>query len=85
MAVVDIPMYINRYLYNPMNNTPLGLIEGFYSAASCNIISQDIHFWREEIPWMTAYFSMAVWSSLYLVTNTPTIHFNKNNNKKKLQ
>jgi hypothetical protein len=30
------------------------------------IVTHDIARWRHEIPWMTLYFSLAVWTSLTL-------------------
>ena len=40
--------------------------------SKCNTINWSYDLWKEEIPWQTGYFTLAVWSTIYL-----TIWFNK--------
>ena len=44
----------------------LGFREGLRDLASRCVVTDRIEDWREEIPWMTFYFSLAVWFSLAL-------------------
>ncbi len=44
----------------------LGLFAGLHDLADRWIVTRDIARWRDEIPWMSLYFSVAVWASLLL-------------------
>ena len=39
---------------------------GLHDAATHWTVSHDFADWKDEIPWMSLYFSMAVWASLAL-------------------
>ena len=41
-------------------------LEGLRDVRTRWIVTHDIAEWREEIAWMSLYFSLAVWSSLAL-------------------
>lgn len=62
MINIDIPMYMNRL--NSLST--LSLYEGFLDCNFRRIMTWDLNHWKEEIPWQTGYFTLAVWSSLYL-------------------
>lgn len=68
MVVLDIPMYINKQKENRAKR-----IHGSKQNGRCtNIWSQrktteDWKVWREEAPWLTGYFSLAVWISISLI------------------
>jgi hypothetical protein len=67
MCYIDIPMYFNRYLQDSLNNRRYkSFSEGFDEINRCLNISKDDTVWKEEIPWMTAYFTFAVWSSMLM-------------------
>lgn len=59
MVKHDIPMYIKRYREN--KDEPLNFIDGIKELSRCNKISQSYSDWKEEIPWLTLYFTFAVW------------------------
>ena len=44
----------------------LGLVSGLHDVATRWVVTYDIARWRNEIPWMSLYFSVAVWMSLAL-------------------
>jgi hypothetical protein len=44
----------------------LGLFSGLHDLATRWVATHDIAQWRDEIPWMSLYFSVAVWTSLLL-------------------
>jgi hypothetical protein len=67
MAFVDVPMYFNRFMNDLQSNKEyFGLWEGIVDLNTRWIVTHTIADWREEIPWMTLYFSLAVWVSLAL-------------------
>lgn len=44
----------------------MGLVSGVHDVATHWIVTYDIIRWQHEIPWMSLYFSVAVWMSLAL-------------------
>ncbi|WP_229187571.1 hypothetical protein [Bradyrhizobium oropedii] len=67
LMTVDVPMYLNRWRANlAAGGTLLHPLEGLRDVSRRWIVTHDIAEWREEIAWMSLYFSMAVWSSLAL-------------------
>jgi hypothetical protein len=67
LATIDVPMYLNRWRAGLADGTkPLGLLEGLRDAGTRWIVTHDLAHWKEEIAWMTLYFSAAVWASLAL-------------------
>jgi hypothetical protein len=67
LMTVDVPMYLNRWRAElAAGNARLHPLAGLRDVSTRWIVTHDIAEWREEIAWMTLYFSMAVWSSLAL-------------------
>ena len=67
MATVDVPMYFGRWQADLASGKDyLGLIAGLHDVATRWIVTHDIAQWRDEIAWMSLYFSTAVWGSLGL-------------------
>ena len=67
MVTVDVPMYFVRWQAQIASGYHfLGLAAGLHDLATRWIVNHDIARWRHEIPWMTLYFSLAVWASLAL-------------------
>lgn len=65
MILVDVQMYATRWLADEAaGKTYLSLAEGFRDVSSRWRVTFDLEEWRTEIPWMTAYFSLAVWTSI---------------------
>jgi hypothetical protein len=68
MFLVDVPMYWSRWLADEAaGRSYLSLAEGLLDASRCGRESQDWAIWKSEIPWMSLYFSIAVWFSIALV------------------
>jgi hypothetical protein len=68
MITVDVPMYWTRY----RQDTALGVVylslsQGILDSAKACTVSFDWSVWRQEVVWMTLYFSVAVWVSILLV------------------
>ena len=67
MATVDVPMYFGRWQADLASGKEyLGLFTGLHDVATRWIVTHDIAQWRDEIAWMSLYFSTAVWGSLAL-------------------
>lgn len=67
MASVDVPMYFERWQAQLADRTPsLGLVAGLYDVATHWVVTHNFAYWHQEIPWMSLYFSVAVWTSLLL-------------------
>jgi hypothetical protein len=67
MIIVDVPMYWERYLLDAeAGKNYLSLGQGLQDLSSNYRVSFDLSEWRNEIPWMTLYFTVAVWVSIYL-------------------
>lgn len=67
MVAVDVPMYFNRWQMDISQQKQfLGFFEGLKDLNTNWTVTHSIEDWREEIPWMSLYFSIAVWVSLAL-------------------
>jgi hypothetical protein len=69
LATIDVPMYLARWRAEAANgSTPLSLLEGLRDTTVRWVVTHDIAEWKDEIAWMSLYFSVAVWASLALCT-----------------
>lgn len=67
LAIVDVPMYVGRWQAGRTRGSPLlRPLEGLRDASTRWIVTRDIAHWKDEIAWMSLYFSAAVWASLAL-------------------
>jgi len=67
LATVDVPMYLGRWRTEVASgNRPLSAREGLRDASRRWVVTHDLAEWKDEIAWMSLYFSGAVWSSLAL-------------------
>jgi hypothetical protein len=67
LATVDIPMYLGRWQHGLASGSKgLRPLEGLRDASTRWIVTHDLAHWKDEIPWMSLYFTAAVWSSLAL-------------------
>src|SRR5262249_47732215 len=67
LVSVDVPMYFTRWQADVASGKQvLSVFTGFYDVATRWAVTHDIAHWHQEIPWMSLYFSAAVWSSLAL-------------------
>jgi hypothetical protein len=68
MCTVDVPMYVSRWQADEASGRAyLALGPGLYDSWSRRVVTFSWAEWQAEIPWMTLYFSVAVWWSLALV------------------
>lgn len=67
LMTVDVPMYLNRWRADVADGSKhLGPLEGLRDVSTRWIVTHDLAGWKDEIAWMSLYFSMAVWASLSL-------------------
>jgi hypothetical protein len=67
LLTVDVPMYVGRWRDKTANGRRLlRPLEGLYDASTRWVVTRELSAWKDEIAWMSLYFSAAVWSSLAL-------------------
>ncbi len=67
LASVDVPMYLARWRTEVADGgQPLSHREGLWDVTVRWVVTHDLAEWKDEIAWMTLYFSVAVWASLAL-------------------
>ena len=64
LATIDVPMYLTRWQADSIRR--LSVLEGLWDASVRWVVTHDIAEWKDEIAWMSLYFSAAVWASLAL-------------------
>jgi hypothetical protein len=69
LCFIDVPMYLDRWQADIGSRKQLlGVLAGLNDVSTRWAVTHDIAQWRDEIAWMSLYFSVAVWSSLALFT-----------------
>lgn len=67
LSVIDVPMYFDRWQADVATGKQLlGALAGLHDASTRWTVTHDFGQWKDEIAWMSLYFSAAVWSSLAL-------------------
>jgi hypothetical protein len=67
LMTVDVPMYLSRWRAGVADGSkPLTPLEGLRDASTRWVVTHDFAEWKDEIAWMSLYFSAAVWVSLAL-------------------
>jgi hypothetical protein len=67
LMTIDVPMYLNRWRTgNADGDKRLTPREGLRDVSTRWVVTHDLAEWKDEIAWMSLYFSLAVWSSLAL-------------------
>jgi hypothetical protein len=67
LVTIDVPMYLGRWQADVANGRELlGVVAGLHDVSTRWVVTQDFAQWKDEIAWMSLYFSAAVWSSLAL-------------------
>jgi hypothetical protein len=67
LMTVDVPMYLSRWRAEVADGSKLlSPLEGLRDVSTRWIVTHDLAEWKDEIAWMSLYFSAAVWASLAL-------------------
>jgi hypothetical protein len=68
MWTVDVPMYWSRWTADQQaGRAYLSLGQGWRDAQLRRVLTRRWVDWRDEVPWMSLYFSVGVWISIALV------------------
>jgi hypothetical protein len=68
MYLVDVPMYWSRWLADEaIGRHYLSVLQGIHDVAVRRVVSHSWLEWKTEMPWMSLYFSVAVWISISLI------------------
>jgi len=67
MLTIDVPMYVERWQADvSAGKTLFGFFTGLQDVSTRWAVTHSFAAWRDEIAWMSLYFSVAVWMSLAL-------------------
>jgi hypothetical protein len=67
LITIDIPMYLSRWQHWLADGgKSLRPLEGLRDASTRWIVTHDFAQWKDEMAWMSLYFTAAVWASLGL-------------------
>ena len=67
LVAIDVPMYLKRWQAGiAAGGRLLRPLEGLRDVSTRWVVTHDLTEWKDEIPWMSLYFSAAVWASLAL-------------------
>ena len=67
LITIDVPMYLSRWQDGLAGGSKvLSPLEGLRDASTRWVVTHDFAQWKDEIAWMSLYFSGAVWASLVL-------------------
>jgi hypothetical protein len=67
LMTVDVPMYLNRWRAGIAEGSKLlSPLDGLRDVSTRWVVTHDLAEWKEEIVWMSLYFTAAVWASLAL-------------------
>jgi len=82
MITVDIPMYYERWQTDiALNRTIFSLVDGVRDLTYRWSVMVDWKTWKPEVPWMSLYYSVAVWMSIAMIY-VPVIEDFRRDNKK---
>jgi len=60
-------LYLPEYLHDQRQNKQYyGFVEGLSRLAECATVTQSMDTWFSDALWMTGYFSVGVWSSIWM-------------------
>jgi hypothetical protein len=66
--IYDVPMYWSRWRGDQANgHRYLSIADGMVDVSRRWTVSYRWEDWRNEVPWMSLYFTFGVWSSIWLV------------------
>jgi hypothetical protein len=67
LITIDVPMYLSRWRAGEAEGGKLlRPLEGLRDVSTRWVVTHDLAEWKDEIAWMSLYFSAAVWASLAL-------------------
>jgi len=74
MTIVDVPMYVARWQAAlTAGQEPLSLQSGLQEILSRCTVVREWSAWRDDVAWLTLYFTTAVWISIALAHAPPLV------------
>ena len=68
MTINDVPMYYNRAKKKRNSNESYNnLYDGIQSMKRCKKVTTSYKDWKNDIPWLTFYFTFTVWGSIFVL------------------
>ena len=67
MVMVDVPMYLSRWRTVVTGDVSLPVAEGLRTLLARCIVENQWGAWQNDVPWMSLYFTVAVWISIAIV------------------
>ncbi|MEQ1881516.1 MAG: hypothetical protein ABL878_11150 [Burkholderiales bacterium] len=77
MVSVDVPMYLSRWHAEATGDGSLPLAQGLRTLFDRCIVEHRWAVWRQDVPWISLYFTVAVWISIALA-HAPQFRPSKN-------
>ena len=75
LMTIDVPMYLSRWRAVVADGSKLlSPLEGLRDVCTRWVVTHDLAEWKDEIAWMSLYFSAAVWASLALCVSCSLEH-----------
>ena len=74
LITIDVPMYLSRW-QDGLAGGASGSSDGLRDVSTRWIVTHDFAQWRDEIAWMSLYFTAAVWRASRFALFTPRIIF----------
>ena len=72
MCSVDVPMYRSRYRADQARGKQyLSVADGWADASTRRVLTRRWVDWRDEMPWMSLYFTAGVWISISMIRVRP--------------
>jgi hypothetical protein len=72
MFSVDVPMYWTRWMADEASGRHyLTLVQGLLDVSRRHVVSHSWDDWKNEVAWMSLYFSVAVWISISFIHTPP--------------
>jgi hypothetical protein len=72
MAGADVPMWIARWQADPGGlHAGISVVDGLHTALQRCVVSREWAAWRDDVPWLSLYFTVAVWISIALAHVPP--------------
>jgi hypothetical protein len=72
MAGADVPMWVTRWRGEPGGwHAGISAVDGLRTALQRCVVSREWAAWRDDVPWLSLYFTVAVWISIALAHVPP--------------
>jgi hypothetical protein len=67
MLVIDIPMYLSRTSEKEHHHSHLSIQNRMHDAIMRRVQTNDWAIWKQEVLWLTSYFTVGVWLSIGMI------------------